>query len=1061
MPLPKKRHHSHLGEINSSQTLASETVRSGTDATNEFFVDRKGDPKNLDFGSLHQSAVSTYRRSGAGYVLGSGNRRIDRANTSHKNVMLIIDGPLDHRERNALAKAFKGPSKKLRVKPEQASKNATDLNADFLCLSQPSEKKRKRIETDQIISSSTDDEGHHYRSVQGKAKTSTHPDDKDLIYSSEASASEHEDAGRIFDLDDKNRHERGVLTRALEEDPTNMEKWLQLIGLQDGASRLDQISGLPRSTSAEKRSNAEIKVSLYEKAIAAVSVSNDKEYLIAAMMGEVSHVWDIPRIQTKWRNILRDYSSSKTLWTTYMNFRTTTFVSFKYEDALAEYMIALKDIRNCRKSHNGVDSGAEPQSSVLPLMLRLTLFMTEAGFTERAIAIWQALLESRYYRPEEYRALRGDADQDTEAQALVAFEEFWESEVPRIGENDAYGWAASSSGAVEAPAAKADAIMDVRSSSDIYSQLAYLEQLQSMQAMFPGRTIDDVTEDDPFRIILYSDVREILDAFPITRHKQIDILDSFLAFCHLPPLHDMVPAVNARLSYRDPFLRNDVLDLAPASVKAWKLYTQGEEPTTSDGTEPPHHSPHFDTPIVDYAISTDTLFAAKGSWFSPIDHWLLKYSQDQGPVPIEWIRRTIRALIDIGIGGDPLSELFLALELRLSPSTVTKTAKKLIKARPTSIRLYNAHVCIEFYLGHHERAKQTLVATINTSRNMPESSQRDVILLWQTWIWELLTSSREKDALERLLSYPDNQLATEHTKHVNEVFTNIHANPTTLLRAQQALLASRDHFLSLSLPSHSVAASDLLVLLSYLTSSQSLSATQSTFSTQLTALSTHFQPTPLPHELLHQSFARLLHHHATHIPLFKPATIREALAISIALFPQNTIFLSLYAWNESRFRIDDRVRSIIKDIVLNPKDKSSHRDNEESESITPHLFAIYSELNRSPIFGSNTNTIRATFERAVASAAGAHFAGIWKLYVLFEHRRGDKARAKGVWWRGVRACPWVKALWMMAFGEIRDVMGDNELKEVWELMGEKELRLHTDLEKLLERREEGNEDSKR
>ena len=336
------------------------------------------------------------------------------------------------------------------------------------------------------------------------------------------------------------------------------------------------------------------------------------------------------------------------------------------------------------------------------------------------------------------------------------------------------------------------------------------------------------------------------------------------------------------------------------------------------------------------------------------------------------------------------------------------------------------------------------MSAISSAQNLEGSLRTDAILLWHTFVWECLSSGKAREALEGLICYPD--ASQRHQCHTTE---DLSASPTAILRAQQALTASRDHSLSMALPMQSYIASDLLGLLSYLSSSRSLEAARIAFSANITALSSRFSKDSLAHELLHQSLARLLYSHATTIPLFKPAIIREALASSIALFPHNAIFLSLYAWNEARFRIDDRVRSIVNGVDLAPKSTSDQPDATE-ESVTPHLFAIFNELNRTTTSGSNNNTIRNTFERAVASRAGAHSAAIWKLYVQFEIDRGDQAKAKAAWWRAVRACPWVKALWMMAFEELRAAMGQDELIGVYEMMEEKELRLHVDLREVLE-----------
>ena len=257
----------------------------------------------------------------------------------------------------------------------------------------------------------------------------------------------------------------------------------------------------------------------------------------------------------------------------------------------------------------------------------------------------------------------------------------------------------------------------------------------------------------------------------------------------------------------------------------------------------------------------------------------------------------------------------------------------------------------------------------------------------------------------------------------------------------QALVDARDHMLSLSSCSHAISAMECLILFAYLRNGQSLSAATSAFKSNIALLPTHLSPISSNHEHLHQSFARLLYYHVTHTHIFQPSDIRSLLAETMAQFPHNTIFLSLYAWNEARFRIDDRLRSVIKEILLNDDGQT---DNKTQASVVPHFYAIYSELHRAVTFGSNVSTIRSTFERAVESDSGAHCAGLWKLYFLFEHSRYEAKRAVVVFWRGLRACPWAKDLYMLAFEYLTDdeVMDGADLRGIYELLGEKELRVH-------------------
>ena len=165
------------------------------------------------------------------------------------------------------------------------------------------------------------------------------------------------------------------------------------------------------------------------------------------------------------------------------------------------------------------------------------------------------------------------------------------------------------------------------------------------------------------------------------------------------------------------------------------------------------------------------------------------------------------------------------------------------------------------------------------------------------------------------------------------------------------------------------------------------------------------------------------------------------------LFPQNTIFLSLYAWNESRFRIDDRVRSIVHDVVL-----SSHIGgrNDIKDSVVSLFFSIYIELTRSTATGANVNTIRASFEHAVVSQRGRQSAAMWKLYFLFEHSRGEMQKAKTVFYRAVRACPWVKELYLLPFEYLKTVMPVEEAKGIYEMVVEKELRVFVGLDEVFD-----------
>ena len=236
-------------------------------------------------------------------------------------------------------------------------------------------------------------------------------------------------------------------------------------------------------------------------------------------------------------------------------------------------------------------------------------------------------------------------------------------------------------------------------------------------------------------------------------------------------------------------------------------------------------------------------------------------------------------------------------------------------------------------------------------------------------------------------------------------------------------------------------------------------------------------------ELLHQSRSKLLYHHVRAGRSYKPARIRELFEESISHFPHNTIFLSLFAWNESRFGIEGRVRDVTRSITSITHIDTTGIATTPQVPVTSHLFAIYTELNRPTYAGSTAHSVRAAFENAIGETmtrdeSGRHIGiglranarsnlSLWKLYILFELDRNDLQRAKNIFYRAVRACPWSKELTMLAFAYFRadvvsardgaiikektgEAMDFFELRRVYNVLVEKELRVHVDIERLLD-----------
>ena len=156
---------------------------------------------------------------------------------------------------------------------------------------------------------------------------------------------------------------------------------------------------------------------------------------------------------------------------------------------------------------------------------------------------------------------------------------------------------------------------------------------------------------------------------------------------------------------------------------------------------------------------------------------------------------------------------------------------------------------------------------------------------------------------------------------------------------------------------HVIAYTECLAILKYMQSHEDVALALQCFQDTSNLLGVQCLTKSAVNEIIHQSRADFLQWHMSTKKLFRPATARSILAESIYLFPNNTKFLALYFKNEARFRIDDRVRAIIRDSVL-----GSH-----TETIIGWQFAVWTEQNRGVEMGATVHSVRASFEKAVDS----------------------------------------------------------------------------------------------
>lgn len=125
------------------------------------------------------------------------------------------------------------------------------------------------------------------------------------------------------------------------------------------------------------------------------------------------------------------------------------------------------------------------------------------------------------------------------------------------------------------------------------------------------------------------------------------------------------------------------------------------------------------------------------------------------------------------------------------------------------------------------------------------------------------------------------------------------------------------------------------------------------FDTALTAVED--LNSPAEEEELWISYCQLLYHHIRQHRSYRPFEIRLTLKRAIGKFPNNSIFLSLFAFNESKMKIDNETRRLIESTLL-----------KDGLTVTANswLFAIWVEMHLN-VTGYNQMAVRSLFERSL------------------------------------------------------------------------------------------------
>ena len=938
-----------------------------------FYRDTKGDRDNLAYGSIHKYSVPKYRLSGHGSLLGL-SRDLKVVESSNGKVRKVTthgrDSGRRHHQQSLLSAPEPTPPQHLTSQP--LLEDDIDAQEDFIEVDGSRRRKRRRLtepgaENPASETSSEDDDSDHQDQVNDQSFESfrNNPD----------------------------RQRQRQLRERLSNDPQNVATWHELAEHQQYLVN-DTVSRSKRMTASQRRTVTQLRIAVYEEALSNVHEDGGKASLVTSLMRNGATLWDRKRQAVEWEKLLKQDSSFE-MWLLYIDFRQTDEQNFTIQKTLDLYQQVLRTYLSSVK-------GPDTDKHCIHLVSRLTSVLQQAGFQERAAALWQALLD---FNSVKHASIAKE-------NAITFFEHFWDSEVARLGDIGAKGW---SSGSTTGPDAATDPEVPPVDPADLYHSWCGSERIATKCSKLAARTFD-ATSGDPFRVVLFDDIKDYM--FLVSDQAHTLLLDAFVCLWGLPPV-----TLDCRLApwRKDPY-----------------LLMSTNAATPSDST------------IDDAFTGLPDLFTLFAALEDPSYSWS---SSRHGEHHL-WVYRALQQTALSKVHDQRVAHYVIALGVAWNCQDTVKFCRMLIKHSTDPVRLYNSYAIAQCRTGQFDKAEKTWSTILHVQPKKDHRTHADRLCLWRSWVWECISQGLHRRATNLLLSTYQADLDLTHLE--DTASTTL---PRLAKETEQKLRNALFEALSRGDGDTLCSCTDLLAFLLYYTQDRNIEAAAAVYKMALDLVPGAKALLPSQLEVaegVHQLRARFLHFHVcSKNAIFKPRNILTQLADSVQAFPENSIFDKLFRQTRQKYGVIDRLRDISMSEALDAVPKP----------LTGYIRDIAIEQARTKYSGSTEHSIRAAFHRAfeedspLRACPALRLGHVrWELAVV-ERRQtsnlpSDKKSsltALGAFHAALRASPWVKEIYLLAFESdfLQARLGQDGLKALYETMLERGLRIHIDISDLI------------
>ncbi|KAF5385409.1 hypothetical protein D9757_005389 [Collybiopsis confluens] len=785
------------------------------------------------------------------------------------------------------------------------------------------------------------------------------------------------------------------LEQLVSADPSSIPSWLALLS--------QTLSTVNIHSKNSEKARSEIALAIISRALSAHPANSNSPLLRIKYLLAGEKIWEDRDCDLEWEKALN--SGDIDLWMEWLEWRMR---KAKSSDALNDVIDAALRVLSSR--------GNSEQSEIekVRVFWRTAIALQQAGYHERATALFQAQAELTFEIPQALSRLSLDT-------RLEGLEEFWESEVPRMGERESKGWANWASHKYEFALNVLSATTSQSTELDPYRQWAEYETSVDRVRHVPARSTNEYTDRDPYSVILFADIRSLLFDLQTRSAKQVFRLAWLSALgLHLPGFASSLSenGRDDRWSYSH-LTKPTFLDAVFPCTHKFTLIADavagtlvGKQKVYEEGFGPMKNwswgSLHFFEP----------LFGSTGLW----------NKSDVAQVDIDFVMQVFSSL-RLGTGDIEWDLLALTFEVAISAKSALKLSRSFLSTARDSLLHWAAHAQMERMRGKLDEARkvyQTIL--IPSGEVVPRTAESR---LWWDWAEMEWLGGESNSALSVILRAARVEgrggVAILRTKRSLQDFSR-----------DSDFWQDREAWIKLA------------ALLDILTSND-VQDMMITLEEQLAKMT----PNTPAHESLTMSALLLLYRYGSSLknPM-PPSILRERVIRATEEYPHNSIVLGMFLEVERGQGVWGRVRATLGDTRENGKD------------VARRVQEIWIARWESGRWESEIERTRTGLNGAVAHERTSDSYLIWRMYIEFEIRVKRYDKAKDLLWRALGRFPLCKGsiyletlgdltdlrpeLYLLAFGPLRSVFQNNELNTLAETMIERGIRMRRGLDEVLQ-----------